>query len=183
MSKLHKAAEAVNQVIGDDLNKASERAANPNNTVPRNADQAPTVSATSAKATTTSTAPTTVQPVAPPMKEANTGVFSGILLNRLLSTFSDLGTLASVLLLAYFLLAAGDQFRRKTVSIIGDSLKKKRITVEVLNEIHRAVQKYLGSMFLTNLILGLITYVVLFLFGFENARVWGLLAGILHIIP
>ena len=24
---------------------------------------------------------------------------------------------------------------------------------------------------------------VLFLFGFENARVWGLLAGILHIIP
>ena len=183
LSKLHKAAEAVNQVIGDDLNKASERAANPNNTVPRNADQAPTVSAASAKATTTSTAPTTVQPVAPPMKEANTGVFSGILLNRLLSTFSDLGTLASVLLLAYFLLAAGDQFRRKTVSIIGDSLKKKRITVEVLNEIHRAVQKYLGSMFLTNLILGLITYVVLFLFGFENARVWGLLAGILHIIP
>ena len=33
------------------------------------------------------------------------------------------------------------------------------------------------------IVMGLMTYVVLFLFGFENARVWGLLAGILHIIP
>ena len=187
LSKLNKAADAVNQVIADDLNKASERAANPSSAVvavPSNAGQAASVPAAPAKAPAAATAAqATVQPVAPQVKEGSSGVFSGILLNRLLNTFSDLGTVASVLLLAYFLLAAGDQFRRKTVSIIGDTLKQKRITVEVLNEIHRSVQKYLGSMFLTNLILGLITYVVLFLFGFENARVWGLLAGILHIIP
>ena len=187
LSKLNKAADAVNQVIADDLNKASERAANPSSAVvavPSNAGQAASVPAAPAKAPAAATAAqATVQPVAPQVKEGSSGVFSGILLNRLLNTFSDLGTVASVLLLAYFLLAAGDQFRRKTVSIIGDTLKQKRITVEVLNEIHRSVQKYLGSMFLTNLILGLMTYVVLFLFGFENARVWGLLAGILHIIP
>ena len=151
LSKLNKAADAVNQVIADDLNKASERAANASSAVvavPSNAGQAASVPAAPAKApAAASVAQTTVQPVASPMKEANSGVFSGILLNRLLNTFSDLGTVASVLLLAYFLLAAGDQFRRKTVSIIGDSLKQKRITIEVLNEIHRSVQKYLGSCF------------------------------------
>ena len=53
LSKLNKAADAVNQVIADDLNKASERAANPSSAVvavPSNAGQAASVPAAPAKA-------------------------------------------------------------------------------------------------------------------------------------
>jgi predicted PurR-regulated permease PerM len=49
------------------------------------------------------------------------------------------------LLLAYFLLASGDTFRRKLTRIAGTSLARRRVTVEVLDEIHDQVQRYRAS--------------------------------------
>ena len=45
------------------------------------------------------------------------------------------------------------------------------------------MQKYLGSLVLVNLLLGLLTYMVLVAQGFRNAEIWATLAGILHVIP
>ena len=44
------------------------------------------------------------------------------------------------MLLAFFLLAAGDTFRRKVAKLAGESLARRRVTVEVLNEIDAQVQ-------------------------------------------
>lgn len=169
LSKINKAADAITEVI-EEPKKADSASPAPSN--PQGSDQVLKGAGQAAQATVV------VQ------SSKNTGsVFNSLLFNRMMTAFGNIGMIASVLLLAYFLLAAGDQFRRKTVSVIGDRLKHKRITVQVLDEIDRSVQKYLGSMFLTNLILGVLTYIILWLFGFENARVWGLLTGILHVIP
>ena len=124
------------------------------------------------------TQPATAQAAAP----APEGV-SSLLLQRALRVVGGLGTLGSVLLLAYFLLAAGDSFRRKTVRVVGRRWEHKRITVELLDDIHSSVQKYLGSLVLVNLLLGLLTYMVLVAQGFRNAEIWATLAGILHVIP
>lgn len=44
------------------------------------------------------------------------------------------GQLVLILFLVYFLLASGDLYRRKLVKIVGPSLTKKKITVQILEE-------------------------------------------------
>ncbi|MEZ7828373.1 MAG: AI-2E family transporter [Brachymonas denitrificans] len=108
---------------------------------------------------------------------------SSLLMQRALRVVGGMGTLGSVLLLAYFLLTAGDSFRRKTVRVVSKRWQHKRVTVELLDDIHSSVQQYLGSLVMVNLLLGLLTYVTLLAQGFRNAEIWATLAGILHVIP
>jgi predicted PurR-regulated permease PerM len=91
--------------------------------------------------------------------------------------------LAIAALLAYFLLAAGDAFRRKLVHIAGPTLARRRITVEILDDIHVQVQRYLLVLLVTNILIALAIWGVLALFGIERAGLWGAVAGILHIVP
>ncbi|MEJ7667942.1 MAG: AI-2E family transporter [Casimicrobiaceae bacterium] len=86
-------------------------------------------------------------------------------------------------LLAYFVLAAGDTFRRKVVHLAGRSLAKRRDTVELLNEIDAQVSRYMGILLVTNVLIGLTTWLILAAFGLEGAPMWGVVAGVLHIIP
>ena len=86
-------------------------------------------------------------------------------------------------LLAYFLLAAGDTFRRKLVHLAGPTLAARRITVEILDEIDAQVQRYLMTMLVLNTLIGIATWGILLLFGVEHAVLWGVFAAIVHIIP
>lgn len=86
-------------------------------------------------------------------------------------------------MLAYFLLAAGDTFRRKLVRAAGPTLAARRITVEILDEIDAQVQRYLLTMLVVNTLVGIATWVILLAFGVEHAALWGVVAAILHIIP
>ena len=86
-------------------------------------------------------------------------------------------------LLAYFLLAAGDTFRRKLVHLAGPTLAARRITVEILDEIDAQVQRYLMTMLLLNSLIGVSTWGILLLFGVDHAVLWGVFAAIVHIIP
>ena len=86
-------------------------------------------------------------------------------------------------LLAYFLLAAGDTFRRKLVRVAGPTLAARRVTVEILDEIDAQVQRYLLTMMIINTLIGLATWGILLAFGVEHAALWGVVAAILHIIP
>jgi len=94
-----------------------------------------------------------------------------------------IGQLGIAFLLAYFLLAAGDTFRRKVVRLTGPTLAKRRITVEILNDIHVQVQRYLLVLLATNILIGLAIWGVLVAFGIERAGLWGAVAGILHVVP
>ena len=86
-------------------------------------------------------------------------------------------------LLAYFLLAAGDTFRRKLVRVAGPTLAARRVTVEILDEIDAQVQRYLLTMVTINTLIGIATWLILLAFGMEHAALWGVVAAILHIIP
>ena len=86
-------------------------------------------------------------------------------------------------LLAYFLLAAGDTFRRKLVHLAGPTLAARRITVEILDEIDAQVQRYLMTMLVLNTLIGIATWGILTLFGVKHAVLWGVVAAIVHIIP
>jgi predicted PurR-regulated permease PerM len=94
-----------------------------------------------------------------------------------------IGQFGVAFLLAYFLLAAGDTFRRKVVHLAGPTLAKRRITVEILDDIHVQVQRYLLVLVATNLLIALAIWGVLLAFGIERAGLWGAVAGILHIVP
>lgn len=97
-----------------------------------------------------------------------------------------MGVLTEVLfalLLAFFLLAAGDTFRRKVAKLAGDSLARRRVTVEVLNEIDSQVQRYLWTLLAVNTLIALATWGALALLGLPNAGMWGALTGVLHVIP
>jgi predicted PurR-regulated permease PerM len=88
-----------------------------------------------------------------------------------------------VLLLAYFLLASGDHFRRKLVQFVGPTLSRKKDALRILEEIDTQVQRYLLVTLVSNALVAVITWLVLTALGLEQAGVWGVFAGVLHFIP
>jgi len=93
------------------------------------------------------------------------------------------GQLMVVVFLTFFALGSGDTFRRKLVKITGPSLTKKKITVQVLNEVTAQIQRYLLVQLATSVLVGIATGLALWAIGLENAVVWGIVAGILNMVP
>ena len=93
------------------------------------------------------------------------------------------GQASVVLLLVFFLLAAGDTFRRKVVKIAGPTLSKKRITIAVLNEITSQIQRFLLVQIATSLLVGIATWLAFLWLGLEHAAIWGIAAAVCHTIP
>ena len=94
-----------------------------------------------------------------------------------------MGQAIMVLFLTFFLLVGGDTFKRKLVRLTGPSLSNKKITVQILDDINRSIQKYLFMLLLTNVLVGLLVWVALAWIGLENAGAWAVAAGLLHVIP
>lgn len=119
---------------------------------------------------------------APPPPPAPTGLqkwFS----DQSSKVFEVIVEIAVAGMLAYFLLAAGDTFRRKLVRAAGPTLAARRITVEILDEIDAQVQRYLLTMLVINTLIGIATWAILLAFGVEHAALWGVVAAILHVVP
>lgn len=93
------------------------------------------------------------------------------------------GQLAIAATLALFLLAAGDTFRRKVVRMVGGSLGKRRVTVEILDEIDLQVQRYLLVMLVTNVGIAFACWAAFAGLGLTRAALWAALTGVLHFIP
>ncbi|MBA3005313.1 MAG: AI-2E family transporter [Proteobacteria bacterium] len=94
-----------------------------------------------------------------------------------------IGQATMVIFLAFFLLVGGNTFKRKLVRLTGPSLSRKKITVKILNDINGSIQKYLFMLLLTNLLLGLLTWIAFHWISLENAGAWAVAAGLLHVIP
>jgi len=88
-----------------------------------------------------------------------------------------------VLLLAYFLLASGEHFRRKLVQWVGPKLSQKKDAVRILEEIDAQIQRYLLAMLGSNVLVAIGTWLAFEALGMEQAGVWGVAAGVLHFIP
>lgn len=94
-----------------------------------------------------------------------------------------LSEIGLAVLLAFFLLAAGNTFRRKVAHLAGESLARRRVTVEVLNEIDGQIQSYLLTLLFANVLIGLAVWGALAALGLPNAGTWGVATGVLHVIP
>jgi predicted PurR-regulated permease PerM len=88
-----------------------------------------------------------------------------------------------VVFLVFFLLLAGDTFKRKLVKLTGPSLTQKKVTVHILEDINTSIQNYMFMLLVTNALLALLMWGALRLIGLENAGAWAIFAGVAHIMP
>lgn len=96
---------------------------------------------------------------------------------------SAIGQLTVVIFLTYFSLASGNLVRRKLVRIAGTSLERKKVTMQVLNEITAQIQSYLLLQVFTSVLVGVATGLAFWALGLENAAVWAVVAGVLNLAP
>ena len=85
--------------------------------------------------------------------------------------------------LTYFLLVANDLFKRKLVKHIGPTLARKRVTVQILDEISTQIERFLLVQMFTSAVVGIVTAISLWALGLEQPIVWGVAAGVLNSIP
>ncbi len=88
-----------------------------------------------------------------------------------------------VLFITYFLISSGDSFRRKMVKIAGPTFSKKKITIQLLDEITGQIQRYLLVQVLTSVLVGVATWLAFAWIGLEHAAVWGVAAAVLNLVP
>ena len=100
-----------------------------------------------------------------------------------LGVFGFVAEATTMIFLAYFLLLSGDIFKRKLVKITGPSLTRKKITVNILVDISSSIQRYMFMLVITNVIVGIVSWVAFRMLGLENAGAWAVAAGFMHIVP
>ena len=94
-----------------------------------------------------------------------------------------LGQATLVVFFVFFLLASGDLFKRKLVKLAGPSLAKKKITVQILDEINRQIARFLLVRFVTSVVVGVATWVAFRMVGLEQAGLWAIAAGVFNSVP
>jgi len=97
--------------------------------------------------------------------------------------FGFISQSAMVVILVFFLLLAGDTFKRKLVRLTGTSLSDKKITVHILDDIDVSIQSYMLTLLVANVLLALLTWAAFRWIGLDNAGGWAIAAGVLHVIP
>jgi predicted PurR-regulated permease PerM len=93
------------------------------------------------------------------------------------------GQLFSVFFLTFFLLAAGHLFRHKLMQVVGPSFERRKVTLRILDDMHRVNQHYFAVVLVINLAVGIATGIAMYAIGVDRALVWGVAAAILHTIP
>jgi len=97
--------------------------------------------------------------------------------------FGFAAQLTMVIFLAYFIIVSGDKFRRKIVKIAGPTLSKKKITLQVLDEITEQIRRFLLVQIFTSILVGVVTWLAFLWIGLEHAAIWGIAAGVCNVIP
>jgi predicted PurR-regulated permease PerM len=87
-----------------------------------------------------------------------------------------------ILFLAYFLLVADDLYKRKLVKI-APTLSRKRITVQIVDEISTQIERFMLVQVLTSALVAVATSIALWWVGLQQPVIWGIAAGVLNSIP
>ena len=98
------------------------------------------------------------------------------------TTQRSVASVLEVLILLYFLLAAGDLFLQKLIKVL-PNLRDKRKAVQIARETESSISTYLATTALVNLAEGAIVAGVMRLWGMPNAALWGALVVLLEFIP
>ena len=87
-----------------------------------------------------------------------------------------------MLVLLFFLLASGDMFLRKLVTVL-PRFEDKKLAVEISRQIEHDVSRYLLTITLINAAFGTAVGTAMYFLGMPNPLLWGVMAGSLHFIP
>ncbi|MGE3615726.1 MAG: AI-2E family transporter, partial [Gemmatimonadales bacterium] len=88
----------------------------------------------------------------------------------------------SLLFLTYFLLAAAPLFRRKLEAVVPEEDTRQRIA-HAMREVEGHMSRYLLLTALTCLAVGVATTGWLSVVGMPSAGLWGVVAGVLNLVP
>jgi predicted PurR-regulated permease PerM len=98
------------------------------------------------------------------------------------STQSILVGALEMLILLYFLLAAGDLFLQKLIKVL-PLLRDKKKAVAIARETEASISTYLFTVAVVNIGLGVAVTLVMLLLKMPNALLWGTLAGLAEFVP
>ncbi len=90
--------------------------------------------------------------------------------------------MGSVLFLTYYLLGAGDLYRRKFVRMV-PTFSDKKVTVQILDDMDAQIERFLIARVALSLMIGAGTWLAFRLAGLDNAGVWGVLSAVLFTVP
>jgi predicted PurR-regulated permease PerM len=88
-----------------------------------------------------------------------------------------------IVFFVFFLLASGDLFKRKLVKIAGPSLERRKVTVQILDEINAQIERFLLVLLVTSVIVGVASWIAFTILGLEQAVFWAVAAGAFNTIP
>ncbi|MEC3767031.1 AI-2E family transporter [Cupriavidus sp. SS-3] len=115
--------------------------------------------------------------------EQSAGQINNMLLAGSVSIFTMAAQAVVVVFLLYFLMLAGDTFKRKFIKMVGTTISEKKISVHMLDEVNRSIRRYMGMLLVTNAGLGVCTWLLLKWLGVDNAGSWSIAAAALHLVP
>jgi predicted PurR-regulated permease PerM len=98
------------------------------------------------------------------------------------TTQTILTTALEVIILLYFLLAAGDLFLQKLIKVLPQFRDKKK-AVAIARETEASISTYLVTVTFVNAGMGLCVAGVMYLLGMPNPLLWGALAAFAEFIP
>ena len=107
----------------------------------------------------------------------------GLLWTGSIGAVAMLNQLLMIVFLTYFVLLSDKMLRRKFVELAGPTLTKKKITLEIIDDISRQIGRFLLVQIFTSIVVGVTTWAALAALGLEEAALWGLLAGVFNSIP
>jgi predicted PurR-regulated permease PerM len=105
------------------------------------------------------------------------------LVSRVFGTTQSLLTvILEVLILLFFLLAAGDLFLQKLIKVL-PQLEDKKTAVEIARMTESSISTYLLTALTVNVSEGLVVAGAMYLLGMPNPFLWGALVAILEFVP
>jgi len=131
------------------------------------------------ESTTTATKPTDATPVT---IVENTDVQKQVL-SYAQTAAGYLGAIILLMFLVYFLLAAGDLFKKKFVKLSGERLSQKKVTVQMLDQMMAQIGQFVFYQFWSGLLVGVLTWISFAWIGVHYAGLWGVAAGAMNCIP
>ena len=93
-----------------------------------------------------------------------------------------LTSLAVALVFALFMLGSGDLFYEKLVTVM-PRLREKKQALRIVRDVEDNVSRYLFTITLINVALGLAVGTLLFLYGMPGAVLWGVIAAVANFLP
>jgi predicted PurR-regulated permease PerM len=88
----------------------------------------------------------------------------------------------AVFCLVYYLLAAGDLYKRKLVRMV-PTMSDRKVTVGILDEINRQIERFLIMRVVISVVVGGAVWLSFRLLGVEEAGVWGVISIVLYNVP